>query len=83
MKLYLCEKPSQAGDIAAVLGNKQRCDGYYDTADGCVTWCFGHMLEQLAPEDYRPEWKAWRLDLLPIRPDSWKVQARKDTGALQ
>jgi DNA topoisomerase-3 len=81
MKLYLCEKPSQAGDIAAVLGNRQKRDGYYDTADGVVTWCFGHLLEQLAPEDYRPEWKSWNLDSLPICPDTWKVRPRRDAGA--
>ncbi len=79
MKLYLCEKPSQAGDIATVLGNKQRRDGYFDTADGCVTWCFGHLLEQAAPEDYNPEWKSWRLDLLPMRPTTWRVNGRPDT----
>ena len=27
MQLYLCEKPSQAKDIAAVLGAKRRGDG--------------------------------------------------------
>ncbi len=81
MKLYLCEKPSQAGDIAAVLGGKQRRDGYFDTTDGCVTWCFGHLLEQAAPEDYHPAWKSWHLDSLPIRPEVWKVKARPDTGA--
>ncbi len=32
MKLHLCEKPSQAGDTAAVLGNRRRRNGYYDTA---------------------------------------------------
>lgn len=78
MKLYLCEKPDQAGDIAAVLGNKQRRDGYYDTTDGRVTWCFGHMLEQAAPEDYNPEWKSWNLDLLPIRPPTRKILPVKE-----
>jgi len=74
MKLFLCEKPSQAGDIAEVLGNKVRRDGYYDTAGGQVTWCIGHMLEQMPPDGYRPEWsKPWRLDVLPFRPDVWKV----------
>lgn len=81
MKLYLCEKPSQAGDIATVLGGRQRREGYYDTADGRVTWCFGHLLEQAAPEDYNPEWKSWNLDLLPIRPPTWRVQGRKEAGA--
>lgn len=81
MKLYLCEKPSQAEDLAAVLGQAKRADGYWETADGCVTWCFGHMLEQAEPEQYNPEWKSWNLDLLPLRPDAWRVLPRKDRAA--
>ena len=49
MKLYLCEKPSQAKDIAAVLGagkNVRPRQGYLEI-DGseAVTWCIGHLYE--------------------------------------
>ena len=60
-KLYLCEKPSQGNDIAKVLGANQRSDGCLATPDGqtVVTWGIGHLVEQLAPEEYQPEWKKW------------------------
>ena len=37
MRLYLCEKPSQAKDIAAVLGATRRGDGCWLGANVTVT----------------------------------------------
>ena len=44
MQLYLCEKPSQARDIARVLDARNRSDGYLHNATVTITWCFGHLL---------------------------------------
>lgn len=80
MQVYLCEKPSQARDIAAVLGATRKADGTL-LGDGlAVTWCFGHLLEMAAPEAYDPAYKRWTLDALPILPTSWKVEVRKDAA---
>ncbi|WP_431064510.1 DNA topoisomerase III [Methylotuvimicrobium sp.] len=76
--LYLCEKPSQAKDIARVLGANQRRDGYFEGPQTIVTWCFGHLLEMAAPEDYDPELKTWRFETLPIIPGQWVWKVRKD-----
>lgn len=76
--LYLCEKPSQAKDIARVLGANQRRDGYFEGQQTIVTWCFGHLLEMAAPEDYDPELKSWRFETLPIIPGKWVWKVRKD-----
>jgi DNA topoisomerase III len=76
--LYLCEKPSQARDIARVLGATQRKDGYSDGDGVMVTWCFGHLLEMAAPDDYDPELKKWQLATLPIIPQQWIWKVRKD-----
>lgn len=76
--LYLCEKPSQAKDIAQVLGANQRQNGYYEGQNVLVTWCFGHLLEMATPDDYDPSLKQWRLDSLPIVPDKWVWKVRKD-----
>lgn len=47
MRLFLCEKPSQARDIARVIGAGQRSEGFLK-GEGCVvTWGFGHLLEQI------------------------------------
>jgi len=77
-RLYLCEKPSQAKDIARVLGANQRKNGYFEGNQAIVTWCFGHLLEMAAPDDYDPQLKQWRLDTLPIIPDQWLLKVRKD-----
>jgi len=76
--LYLCEKPSQAKDIANVLGANQRNDGYFEGGNNLVTWCFGHLLEMASPEDYNSAFKKWRIDDLPIIPDQWVWNVRKD-----
>ncbi|MDN5598685.1 MAG: toprim domain-containing protein, partial [Pseudomonas sp.] len=49
MRLYLCEKPSQAKDIAAVLGASRRGDGCWLGNGVTVTWCIGHLLETAPP----------------------------------
>ncbi|MGC7559834.1 DNA topoisomerase III [Pasteurella sp. PK-2025] len=81
MKLFLCEKPSQARDIAKVLGATQKGEGYLSTPDGVtvVTWARGHLVEQFSPEQYDPTLKDWRLDRLPIIPTQWQVAPKADT----
>ncbi|OOF59748.1 DNA topoisomerase III [Rodentibacter myodis] len=81
MKLFLCEKPSQGNDIAKVLGATKRGDGCLSTPDGqiFVTWCVGHLVEQLNPEDYDPAFKKWAFETLPIIPSQWKLLPKKET----
>ncbi|MBC2607438.1 type IA DNA topoisomerase [Pelagicoccus albus] len=81
MKVVLAEKPSVARDIAKHLKATQRNDGYLSGADWAVTWAFGHLVELKEPEEYRPEWKSWKLSLLPIIPDRFELRARGDDGA--
>lgn len=77
MDLYLCEKPSQAKDLAGVMGIKSREDGYlHDGGSRIITWAYGHLLEQFMPDDYDEADKAWRLDRLPIVPQSWRYKAK-------
>ena len=48
MKLFIAEKPSVAKAIAAELGVSGRGDGFINCRnDVVVTWCFGHLLEQV------------------------------------
>ncbi len=77
-KLYLCEKPSQARDIARVLGADKRQDGFFESGDALVTWCFGHLLEMASPDDYDPGLKIWKLETLPIIPRKWVLKVRKE-----
>ncbi len=80
--LYLCEKPSQARDIARVLGANGRGDGCLQGQGITVTWCFGHLLEQAEPEAYGEQYKRWNFAYLPILPQQWKLEVKK-TGAKQ
>lgn len=75
--LYLCEKPSQARDIARVLGANGRGDGFLHGNGVQVTWCFGHLLEQAEPAAYGEQFKRWNLASLPILPQEWKLEVKK------
>jgi DNA topoisomerase-3 len=72
--IYLCEKPSQARDIARILGAAKRGDGYITGNGVTVTWCLGHLLELAPPDNYCHNLKPWRMEVLPVIPDKWQVQ---------
>lgn len=94
MRLFIAEKPSVARVIAGELGITCKGDGFIECGSDKVTWCFGHMLEQADPDEYTPEEvprgqsgkKVWRVDELPIIPQSWllkpKDDARKQLGVI-
>ncbi|WP_372439083.1 toprim domain-containing protein, partial [Pandoraea sputorum] len=79
--MFLCEKPSQAKDIARVLGANARGDGCLTGNGICVTWCIGHLLETAPPHAYDPRYKAWALEHLPIISDAWKVEVKTKTAS--
>ncbi|MBI6619227.1 DNA topoisomerase III [Pseudomonas corrugata] len=81
MRLYLCEKPSQAKDIAAVLGATRRGDGCWLGANVTVTWCIGHLLETAPPDAYDARYKRWVLADLPIVPAQWKMKVKPKTAS--
>ncbi|EJY3241483.1 DNA topoisomerase III [Salmonella enterica] len=79
MRLFLCEKPSQARDIAKFIGAGQRGDGFLSGPGVTVTWARGHLLEQAEPEAYGGQYgNPWRLDVLPLVPQQWKLEVKKD-----
>ncbi|AAZ34932.1 toprim domain-containing protein [Pseudomonas savastanoi pv. phaseolicola] len=81
MRLYLCEKPSQGKDIAAVLGAKARGNGCIKGNGVAVTWGIGHLLETAPPDAYGEHLKNWSLDTLPILPAQWKVIVKPKTSS--
>lgn len=83
MKVVLAEKPSVARDLAKYLGAKTRGNGFFEGGGWAVTWAFGHMVELQEPEEYTPEWKAWRLSSLPMIPDPFKLRSRQEGSAAE
>ena len=86
MRLFIAEKPSVAKAIAGELGSTGKGDGFIECGTDKVTWCFGHMLEQADPDEYTPDdvprgqsgKKVWRIDELPIIPESWILKPKDD-----
>jgi len=78
-RLYIAEKPSLGRAIAAVLPRPHKNNnGYIEVGNGdIVTWCIGHLLEQVEPDVYDEKYKKWNLADLPIIPKQWQLAPRK------
>ncbi|MBO5354066.1 MAG: DNA topoisomerase, partial [Lachnospiraceae bacterium] len=81
MQLVIAEKPSVAQSIAKVLGADERKDGYMEGNGSIVSWCVGHLVELAQPDAYSDAWKKWTYDSLPMIPENWKHEVKKDTVA--
>ncbi len=81
MILYIAEKPSLGRAIAAALPKPHtKGDGFIKVGNGdCVSWCIGHLLEQAEPDAYNPEFKQWKLEHLPIIPQTWQLTPKSKT----
>ena len=60
MKLVVAEKPSVVQSLAAVLGAKEKKDGYLEGGGWLVSWCVGHLVELAQPEAYGEQYAKWR-----------------------
>ncbi len=80
MKVCIAEKPSVAREIAAVLGAKEKKDGYIEGNGYQITWVFGHLCTLKEPHDYYPEWKRWSLSMLPMIPSRFGIKLIQEKG---
>ncbi|MDP5081235.1 MAG: DNA topoisomerase 3 [Winogradskyella sp.] len=80
MKVCIAEKPSVAREIAAVLGATTKRDGYYEGNGYAVTYTFGHLCTLFDPVDYKPYWKSWDLNNLPMLPDKFQIKVSNNDG---
>ncbi|WP_027400099.1 DNA topoisomerase 3 [Anaerovorax odorimutans] len=74
MKLIIAEKPSVAAEISKVMGSTKKHNGFYSGTEYLVSWCVGHLIETVMPENYKEEYRKWRIFDLPIIPDEWKYR---------
>lgn len=80
MKLVIAEKPSVANSIADVLGADKKSDGYRSGNGYIVSWCVGHLIELSEPASYGERYEKWNYDSLPILPDPFTYEVKKDTA---
>lgn len=78
--LVIAEKPSVARDIARVLKCKKNGQGTIEGERYIVTWGLGHLVTLADPEEYKPEWKEWKMDVLPMMPKIWKLSVIRQTA---
>lgn len=72
MKLVIAEKPSVGAAIAAVLGAREKKNGYYEGSGYLVSWCVGHLISFADASGYNEQYRKWKYDDLPIVPEEWK-----------
>ncbi|EGT5471842.1 DNA topoisomerase 3 [Clostridioides difficile] len=78
MQLVIAEKPSVTQSIAAVLGAKEKKDGYIEGGGYLVSWCVGHLVGLAQADAYGEQYKKWRLEALPILPQDWQYTLAAD-----
>lgn len=74
--LLIAEKPSLMRDIEKV----------YKKMNLPITIEFasfvGHVVELKEPHEYKPEWKKWNLDLLPMMPERYEFRVKKTAASV-
>lgn len=90
--LLIAEKPDQARSFYLPLLEKvsgerfSRKNGYFESESFYLSWFFGHLLEQIKPDEYDEKYKEWRIEHLPIIPQQmvykYKGESQKKQGQL-
>jgi len=80
LKVCIAEKPSVAREIAHILGANTKRDGYFEGNGYAVTYTFGHLCTLMEPNDYKPYWKSWDLNNLPMLPEKFKTKVVSNSG---
>ena len=78
--LVIAEKPSVGRDIARVLKCTKNGNGCIEGDIYIVTWGLGHLVTLADPEDYDKKYKEWKMEHLPMMPESFKLEVIKQTG---
>ena len=78
--LVIAEKPSVARDIARVLKCGKNGNGAIEGDRYIVTWGLGHLVTLADPDDYDKKYKEWKMEDLPMLPDTFKLEVIKQTA---
>lgn len=70
--VFIAEKPSVARQFAQALKlNMTTHDGYMESQNTIITWCYGHLVTMSYPDVYDEKLKRWSFDTLPFLPESY------------
>lgn len=78
--LIITEKPSVAQEFAKILKVSGRQNGYLENESYVITWCVGHLVEMVYPEEYDIKYKKWKLEDLPFLPKDYKYGVIKSVS---
>ena len=77
-KLIIAEKPSVAADLAKALGGSsagiKKKGEYYEGDQIVISSAVGHLVELYMPDDIEPKLKYWKMDTLPIVPETFQLK---------
>lgn len=72
--LVIAEKPDMGRNIAAVIEPKAvNKRAYLEGERYIVTWAIGHLIGLAEPDHYDEKYKKWRLQDLPIIPETFRL----------
>ena len=76
MKLIIAEKPALAEAIKEAIGTDfQKKDSYYENKEYYISWCIGHLLEVMLPDEN----SKWSFNNLPLKHKGWNFQIKENT----
>lgn len=67
-----------AQDYAKVFQVSGKHNGYIENNTYVITWCVGHLVEMVYPEEYDIRYKKWMLQDLPFLPEKYKYGVIKN-----
>jgi DNA topoisomerase III len=82
--VLVAEKPSVAKSIADWLARTKKLRvvpvgrTHLEVGHYKISWLFGHVLENLDPHEYNPDFKYWKASHLPIVPPVWQLKPREE-----
>ena len=78
--VFIAEKPSVAKQFAEALKlNARSYDGYMESQNCIITWCFGHLITMSYPDVYDIKYKKWSFATLPFLPSEYKYEVIKSS----
>jgi DNA topoisomerase-3 len=81
-KLIICEKPSLARNVMEAITIREKFtkkDGYYESNNFIISWCFGHLLELKNVNEYEGKKIQWNDINLPFIPEKFQYKIKNDS----